>query len=182
MEPPPAGISYRRLPGQTPWFRFGGTSAPSTSLWLGPDHLLKVERSASRETYKRFFYRDIQAIFIEESSRRLFLTVFDLPIIGLIFLLTIGLSRTWLSGLPIAALIASPFIIGLIVNLALGRTSQAVLVTAVGTERLGSMSRLARATDSLQRIAAEVTKAQGDLPTAQLAAKWPAPAAAAPAA
>ena len=179
---PPAGISYRRLPGRTPWFRFGGTSAPSTSLWLGPDHLLKVERSASRETYKRFFFRDIQAVVIQESSRRSSIGIFDLATMLVIFLLAGAIGSFSLNSMLTAALIASPFFIGLIVNLALGRSSQAVLVTAVGTESLGSLSRLDRAADSLQRLAAEITKAQGELATAQLAAKWPAPAAPTPAA
>ena len=170
----PAALNYRRLPGRTPWFRFGGVNAPSSSLWLGPDHLLKIDRSASRESYKRFYYRDIQAIVVEESSRRFTLTVFDIPVIGLIFLLTMVLSSSAISGLPTALLLASPVIVGLVVNLALGRSSQARLVTAVGTEHLPSLSRLQRAAEALQQIGDEVTKVQGDVSTAQLIANWPA--------
>ena len=172
MDAPAA--AYRRLPGKTPWFRFGSVSAPTTSLWLGPDHLLKIERSASRESYKRFFYRDIQAIFIEESSRRYFLSIFALAAVAIVFLLTLSLSRSAISGLPTALLISSPFAAGIVINLALGRTSQAVLVTAVGTEPLSSFSRLQRSIAAMERIRAEVAKAQGDVATAQLVTHWPA--------
>ena len=176
----PAAPSYRRVPGRTPWFRFGGVSAPSSTLWLGPDHLLKVERTASRESYKRFYFRDIQAILVEEASRWYFIVVFNAAIIFLIALLTITLSRTWLSALPMLALLTSPFIAGLIVNLALGRTSQAKLVTAVGTEFLSSLGRLRRATEALQQISEEVTKVQGAVSTEQLLLKWPAAVATTP--
>ena len=164
----PAAPSYRRLPGRSPWFRFG------SSLWLGPDHLLKIDRTASRENYKRFYFRDIQAILVEESSRRFSVSIFNIPVIGLIFLVTLALSRSAISALPTALLLSSPFIAGLIVNLALGRTSQAKLVTAVGTEFLSSLGRLQRATEALQQISEEVTKAQGAVSTEQLLLKWPA--------
>jgi hypothetical protein len=172
---PPAGTSYRRLPGRTPWFRFGGISAPSTSLWLGTDHLLKVERSASSENYKRFFYRDIQAIVVEQSSRRSSLVIFDVGVVVVIFLVTAAVSSLSTAAVATASILASPFVLGLMFNVALGTTSQAVLVTAVGTEPLSSLSRLWRAAQAVQLLADEVTKAQGEVPTAQLSLKWPAP-------
>ena len=170
----PDNPSYRRLAGRTAWLRFGGVSAPITKLWLGPDHLLKVERSAGSEKYKRFFYRDIQAILIEASSRRYYLNVFGLAVIGLIFLLTLVFSRSATTGLLTAFILSSPFIAGLIVNLLLGPTSSAQLVTAVGTETLSSLSRMRRGTEALQRIGEEVTKIQGELPSAKLLQHWPA--------
>ncbi len=169
----PAVPHYRRLPGRTPWLRFGGVSAPSSSLWLGLDHVLKVDRSSSRETYKRFYYRDIQAIVVEESSRRFTLTVFSLPVIAIIAVLTLAFSSSAISGLPAALFFASPVIVGLVVNLALGRTSQGRLVTAVGTEHLPSLGRMQRASQALQQIGDEVIKVQGALGAEQLISNWP---------
>jgi hypothetical protein len=178
----PVPSSYRRLPGRTAWLRFGGISAPSTSLWLGADHLLKIERSASRESYKRFFYRDIQSIFVEQSSRRSSVLIFNVGVLAVIVLITAAIGSLSAAALTTAALIASPFVVGLIVNLALGTTSQAVVVTAVGTERLSSLSRLARSEEAVRLLAAEITKVQGDLPRAQLLLRWPASVASPPAA
>ena len=49
-------MTYRKLPGHRRGFLFG------SSVWLGPDHLLLVKSSRFREEYRRFFFRDIQAI------------------------------------------------------------------------------------------------------------------------
>jgi hypothetical protein len=47
---------YRRLPGRARhWMG-------STTLWLGPDHLLVVEARGYTESYRRFYYRDIGSI------------------------------------------------------------------------------------------------------------------------
>src|SRR5580698_7690109 len=45
-----------------------------TKLWLGTDHLLLVEQLILVERYKRFYYRDIQAITATRSSRWLVFT------------------------------------------------------------------------------------------------------------
>ena len=169
----PTAISYRRLPGRTAWFRFGGVSAPTTSLWLGPDHLLKVERSASRETYKRFYYRDIQAIVVEGSSRRSSVNIINVGAIAFIFLIAGIFSRFSAAGTITASLFAAPFLLGLIINTALGPSTQAVLVTAVGTEPLSCFSRLDRSNQALGWVTTEVVKVQGELSSAQLALKWP---------
>lgn len=173
----PAAVSYRRLPGRTPWFRFESIGR-RTSLWLGPDHLLKVERSPSRESYKRFYYRDIQAILIQQSSRRYTLTVINLLAIAAIAFFVFVFSRSIWSGLPYVLVLSSPFLAGLIANLFLGRTSEGVLVTAVGRESLTSLSRVDRAAQALPLIAEEVSRTQGELPTAQLLLHWPAASAA----
>lgn len=169
----PAAVAYRRLPGSTPWLRFGAMSGPATSLWLGPDHLLKIERGMSREIYKRFYYRDIQAVVIEQTTRRFVLTVIDLVAISLITLFALIFSRSAGSAVPYILVLSSPFLVGLIVNAILGRTSQGALVTAVGRERLSSLGRVDRAVQALPLIAAEVNRAQGELPTAQLLLHWP---------
>ncbi len=165
-------VPYRRLPGRTAWLRFGGSSSPACSLWLGPDHLLKIERSTSRETYKRFFYRDIQSIVIEATDRRRILAIFwACPIVIAGALLAGQVAMVW-----VFSLILVPFLILFFVNLALGPTSDAILVTAVGTERLSSLGRLGKAQEAVKLISSEVDKAQGALDFAQLMSRWPQPA------
>ena len=167
--------TYRRLPGRTAWFRFGGSNSPSCSLWLGPDHLLKVERSTSRETYKRFFYRDIQSIFVEQSPRLRSLTALNGLIVFLVLILVALISQVSRGGAIFCGGFAVPFVIGLMMNLALGPTCEAVLVTAVGRERLSSLSRLSRTVVAVQQITVEVERAQGVLEFAQLVSRWPEP-------
>lgn len=164
---------YRRLPGRTAWLRFGGSSSPACSLWLGPDHLLKIERSTSRETYKRFFYRDIQSIVVEQSSRLNSLAGANVLILFLLLLLIGFLNLMDLGGTVFFSVLALPFAIGIIVNLALGSTCEGVLVTAVGTERLSSLCRVKPSVRAVQLISDEVDKAQGVLDFAQLMSRWP---------
>src|SRR6185503_16307515 len=57
---------YRRLPG-----RESGLLSYSR-LWLGPDHLLLARTTFFSEEYKRFYFRDIQAIVMRKTRRHLF--------------------------------------------------------------------------------------------------------------
>jgi hypothetical protein len=41
------------------------------SLWLGPDHLLLVMNAFSVENYRRWYFKDIQALIASRSNRRL---------------------------------------------------------------------------------------------------------------
>ena len=54
---------YRKLPGRRRGFIF------SASLWTGADHLLSVKSTRFQEHYKRFYFRDIQAIVITRVPR-----------------------------------------------------------------------------------------------------------------
>jgi len=56
-------VKYRKLPGRRRGFLFG------SSVWLGPDHLLLVKSARFHEDYKRFYFRDIQAIVTAEAPR-----------------------------------------------------------------------------------------------------------------
>ena len=63
---------YRRLTrGRTrPGFAvaFGGRC----SLWLGRDHLLRIDSSGYTESYRRFFLRDIQAVMMACENEDMF--------------------------------------------------------------------------------------------------------------
>jgi hypothetical protein len=41
------------------------------SLWMGMDHLLSISEGPYSEEYKRFFFRDIQAITVCITRRRM---------------------------------------------------------------------------------------------------------------
>ncbi len=41
------------------------------SLWLGPDHLLLVSNTFGVERYRRWFFKDLQALIARRTARRL---------------------------------------------------------------------------------------------------------------
>jgi hypothetical protein len=58
-----AKMKYKRLPGgRRGFFR-------QASLWLGDDHLLAVTGWRFTEDYKRYYYRDIQALVLARAPR-----------------------------------------------------------------------------------------------------------------
>src|SRR6185369_4389908 len=63
MTPEAPAERYRKLPGHRRGILRGA------SLWLGSDHVLSVKSLRFREEYKRFHFRDVQAIVIVESPR-----------------------------------------------------------------------------------------------------------------
>ena len=65
---------YHRLTRARPRSAFAVAFISRSSLWLGRDHLLCVDSSGYTETYKRFYFRDIQAVTIVATKRR---TVFN---------------------------------------------------------------------------------------------------------
>ena len=60
---------YKKLPG------VGSGALARHRLWEGPDHLLVVTSWPSGEGYRRFFFRDIQAVVIRQTARRLGLNI-----------------------------------------------------------------------------------------------------------
>src|SRR2546421_4946865 len=54
----------RRYTGKS----FGFISAASSSLWLGKDHVLLIESNGYSEGYKRFYFKDIQALIIRKTQ------------------------------------------------------------------------------------------------------------------
>ena len=78
-----ADSEYIRLARARMKSGFQVATSNRSSLWLGKDHLLCVETTGYTETYKRFFFRDIQVLTLRRTYRRLLLSVFlGLPILG----------------------------------------------------------------------------------------------------
>jgi len=55
--------AYRRLPGRKRTF------IGAVTLWLGADHLLLVENRWFTELYRRFYFRDLQAVILRPTPR-----------------------------------------------------------------------------------------------------------------
>jgi len=159
-----------------------------SSLWLGADHLLSIDSNGFAETYKRFYFQDIQAVTLRLTRRRLIWNwVLGVPIIlfvaGWAYGLALSLSTRWEELVPwvvITLILAIP----LLMNNMLGPTCVCQLRTAVQTEELPSLCRLRKTRKILNRLRPLIAAAQGELAPEEIPARmqaW-ATAASAPAA
>jgi hypothetical protein len=148
---------YRILPGKK------RSSFRTSTLWAGPDHLLLVETAAGfSETYRRFYFKDIQSITIRKTNT-------SLVIQGVITLLTLvsayityDLARS--SVYPGAGFqgavcfVMLAYLIGSLIN---GTSCECWIATAVGKEKIPSAHYLRPTLKMLAMVAPIIEKAQG---------------------
>jgi hypothetical protein len=146
-----------------------------TSLWLGSDHLLCVDTSGYTETYKRFYFRDIQAVTLGHSKRRM---IWNFVLGFLAFPCLAGLVAELLSksGVDRGAILAWSvpalvFAVPLVINNLLGPACVCYLRTAVQVEELSSLSRWRKARQVLARVRPLIAAAQGELNPEEIPAR-----------
>jgi len=144
---------YRKLPGR------GATFTHHVRLYLAADHLLQVASTGFSESYKRFYFRDIQSVTL----RKTYVGKAANAVLGA----TVAVfgAPAFFTTTPVMVVLASLagfFAIGLGANIALGPTCVCQLQTAVQHERLRSLSRLRRAQRVLERLRPEIARAQGE--------------------
>ena len=151
---------YRRLPGA------GSTVASHVTLYLASDHLLQVSSSGFKETYKRFFFRDIQILSFHRSiAGKIWNGVWG-GLGGLCALLGLAVGGDGAVGLWIFAAFWG-LLLGL--NVAAGATCACYVQTAVQVQRLHSLSRLRGARRILKQLNPLITAAQGEVSREELA-------------
>src|SRR5205085_6722140 len=125
--------SYRLLPGK------GVAAFQHVRLYQGADHLLQIASTGYSESYRRFYFRDIQAITIQKTNLgKIFNGIFG-------FLMALfGLPAFDMSLGPAIAMwsIAGFFSLALISNIAFGPTCACYIRTAVQIERLSAVTRI----------------------------------------
>jgi hypothetical protein len=150
---PNNGRAYRKLPGRRRGVVF------SASLWTGTDHLLSVRSARFQEHYKRFYFRDIQAIVITKVPR----FVVSAPVLAaaLMLLTAVLILRVlqpalegWLWLLP--ALLAAAWL-----YLSTQESCTCRLYTAVSREDLPSLYRMWSARKALAEIERRIAEVQG---------------------
>lgn len=145
----------RRKPG------FAVISVTRANLWLGKDHLLSVETEGYNERYKRFYFRDIQALIVRRTNRALvigLITGMLTALFGVFAAVSSAVEGRWFFGI-LTAVCAIPFLL----NLAYGPTCASQLRTAVQTEDVPSLSRVRRVRKVLRRIRPLIAEAQGQI-------------------
>jgi hypothetical protein len=146
-----------------------------SSLWLGEDHLLGIDSNGYSESYKRFYFQDIQAVTIRLTRRRqIWNWVLGLPTIlcvaGWGYDLLLGGSPS-LGGIITGLLVTLFFALPLLINNFLGPTCACQLRTAVQTEDLPSLCRLRKTRRILDRLRPLIAQAQGQLAPEEIPAR-----------
>jgi hypothetical protein len=145
---------YRKLPGA----RHGIISG--ASLWLGIDHILHVKNTRFAEDYRRYYFSDIQAIYLQRTAR------FAPPplvviavILGLLAILVLSITR---HGLAVElGWIFLLFLSAYAAWLCMFRSCICSIQTALGTDRLSCLHRVTAARAAVDRISDHVLTAQG---------------------
>jgi hypothetical protein len=157
--------TYRRLPGR------GTTLASYVRLYEGPDHLLQITSTGYSESYKRFFYRDIQALIIR---RNRWFEYFAAGLGALTLLVALPATLAFANNRESAIVlffVGGIFLALLLGHWLLGPTCVCEIQTAVQTERLFGLSRVRRAQKFLGRLKPLIDAAQGPLTPADLSAQ-----------
>ncbi len=139
--------------------------ALSSSLWLADDHLLCIDSNGYTETYRRFYFRDIQALILQRTARGEIVNAI-LGFIALLFVVFCLLVTVLLARIVFGA-VAGLFGLGVLVNWLCGPTCKCLLRTAVQEEELPSLSRVRWARRAVARLGERIAGAQGAMPTAE---------------
>lgn len=158
-----APIRYRRLPGSGT-SRKGGSLLTVTRttcrLWLGDDHLLQVESVGGySETYRRFYFRDVQTISLHRTSS----WYVSNAVLGLLFGASLVLTLAFRpnAGAYVFGVLAGLFGLVLLANALRGPTCACHLQTAVHREELPSLRRRRNAEKVLAQLLPLLEQAQG---------------------
>lgn len=169
---PPTPKEYQRLPGrgtQMEGNRWFAASRSLCTVWMAQDHLLLILRTGYTENYKRFYFRDIQAVIIRKTVTALVgNVVLGILALGLI-LLAVAVSDA--IGRAVLALIGAFFAFLLLLSLWRGSTCVTHIKTAVQTEQLAAWNRMRAARKGMALIRPRLLEAQGELPQEELKAR-----------
>jgi hypothetical protein len=167
-----ANREYQRLTRSHARSAFNVAFVSRSSLWLAPDHLLLVDSNGYTETYKRFYFRDIQALTLALTKRRL---VWNCILGAAIGLCLLGWGIDWFTNPPvtsasiiIGSVVTAIFVVPLLLNTLFGPTCKCCLKTAVQTEELPPLKRLRRARKVMARLRLLIAQAQSQRGTEQI--------------
>lgn len=140
----------------------GRTSMGSASYWLARDHLMVVEVSNYNERYRRFYFRDIQAVIVLRNSFRMWGNIVTAAL-GSVAFVPIVVAFGTPEASPILVfftILLLSSIMGIVFNTLRGPTCSTHLRTAVQTQKLMGITRQRRAEFLLETIEPLIQQAQ----------------------
>jgi hypothetical protein len=150
--------TYKPLPGRSQ------SVVSYYRIYSADDHLLSVTSYGFQEQYKRFYFRDIQAIIIERTSRRRNANLIILALSVLCGMWWLVLMANWSRSSIGYAVVLSFFAVVCAVmalgNWILGPGCRCHIKTAVQTEQLNAIRRIGTAQKVLNRIQPLIAGAQ----------------------
>ena len=144
--------AYRKLAGS------GSSLISVHALWLGQDHLLSVKSYGYTEYYRRFPYKDIQAVTAIKTSRgKITSLILSVPAALLLFAAykagdELSFVLLFLAGICLSFLL---------VNVLLGPTCSLRVHTAVQTADMPSPCRMRKAMKVMDRLRFVLESTQG---------------------
>ena len=159
---------------ETEYKKLQGSSSLTkrTRVWLGKDHVLSVQNLGYSEEYRRFYFRDIQAIIVQRTSlSAIFNWILGLlliaPLLGVFAGLMALMKRPFQSDdlvlfIPFC-LFGAILLISLVMNIVRGATCACYIKTAVQTERLPALNRIRTAQKFIEKISPLIAEAQGTI-------------------
>lgn len=146
-------------------------------LWDGGDHLVVMRTSDYRETSRRLYYKDIQALTCSPTLTRWRVNAVCIAGLFFSFLLILGIRAYGENPLApptfyFALAIITPWLAALIVNTLRGPSCVCYVHTAVQSIELGSIRRLRVARRVFREIRQRIEGAQGKLDPAEAAARF----------
>jgi hypothetical protein len=138
----------------------GGVTSTYHSLWLGADHLLLLSTTGYTEEYRRFYFRDIQVLYVEPTRwREHWAAIWGVAafLLGLIVLMATEGAWGWV------LFFTSPLLMLFGWNWALGPCCRTHVATAVQITRLPPLARVRQARKVLARLQPLILAAQADL-------------------
>ncbi len=147
---------YRRLPGRAGVFI-------RHSLWMGPDHLLRVRANPFAQEYRRYYFKDIQALVLTELPHPLAYFFYSFTaFFAILFVVLISSGHpVWATLCALSALLL--FWLGARIPDCATR-----ILTRVSSDRLPSLKKLHTARKALAMIRTEIAGTQGELDAATL--------------
>ena len=150
--------AYRRLPGRgRKSAGFLTLTAPTSTLWLGADHVLTVDSYGAAEDYRRFYFREIQAIAVRKTRTLLWVSALQAAVMASFVWAALAIGRESAVFFGILAALDAVF---LLVHLARGTTCRTYVVTRVGREELAALRRTRQARRVLEVVRPLVVAAQ----------------------
>ncbi len=135
-----------------------------SDLWFGSGFLLSVDHYVISENYRRFYFRNIQAITVQQTLLgRICNIAFTTFIACIAILASIGLLLHWPTPLLITMVgFLIFFLILLLINLHRGPTCECHIYTPFQVERLHSINRMKAAAKVIPMIKTKIEELQGE--------------------
>jgi hypothetical protein len=144
--------TYRKLPGAR------RTPLRKATLWLAVDHILSIDSHRFSEEYKRYYFKDIQAIIVTTRAGAMGKAT-DLIVAIVLALLALA---AWRFQSPAAAIAVGVMLIQFLIFKSLGPLCDCRLITAVSRDTLPSLHRLRTAEKALRIIGPLIEQAQSE--------------------